>query len=101
MIAYPAYHGVEDYEPAREILEEILDTVYRFEGTEVKYNLLQYLEGETSLWWASKELARGKLLSDYVGKNEKTKIVINNIFYNYLRYANLLNKGQDNLEKSP
>ena len=35
MIAYPAYHGVEDYEPAREILEEILDTVYRFEGTEV------------------------------------------------------------------
>lgn len=31
---------------------------------------------ETSLWWASKELLRGKILSDYTGKNEKTKIVI-------------------------
>ena len=28
-----------------------------------------------SVWWASKELARDKLLSDFVGKNEKTKIV--------------------------
>lgn len=26
------------------------------------------------LWWAGKELLKGKLLSDYVGKNEKTKI---------------------------
>jgi len=31
---------------------------------------------ETSLWWAGKELLRGKLLLDYVGKNEKTKIVV-------------------------
>ena len=28
-----------------------------------------------SLWWAGKEIARGKKLSDFVGKNEKTKIV--------------------------
>merc|ERR1711998_781156 len=29
------------------------------------------------LWWASKQLAReGKKLSDYVGKNNKTKIVV-------------------------
>ena len=36
----------------------------------------QYLNAdETTLWWAGKELLRGKLLSDYVGKNEKTKIV--------------------------
>lgn len=27
------------------------------------------------MWWAGKELQTGKLLSDYVGKNEKTKIV--------------------------
>ncbi len=37
--------------------------------------IYQYLQEETSLWWASKELLRGKLLSDYTGKNEKTKIV--------------------------
>ena len=36
----------------------------------------QYLDEETSLWWASKEFLSGKLLSDYCGKNEKTKIVI-------------------------
>ena len=31
MIAYPGYHGVEDYEPAREILEGIYDVVMRYE----------------------------------------------------------------------
>lgn len=28
-----------------------------------------------SLWWAGKEIARGKKLHDFVGTNEKTKIV--------------------------
>ncbi|XP_073104586.1 uncharacterized protein [Elaeis guineensis] len=28
------------------------------------------------LWWAGKELVRGKRLSDYIGENEKTKIII-------------------------
>jgi len=69
MIAYPGYHGVEDYEPCREILEGIYDVVMRYEGSE-------YLAEETSLWWASKELLRGKILSDYTGKNEKTKIIV-------------------------
>ncbi len=32
-------------------------------------------EKEATLWWAGKELFRGKILSDYIGKNEKTKIV--------------------------
>lgn len=29
----------------------------------------------TTLWWAGKEMIPGKKLADYVGKNEKTKIV--------------------------
>ena len=29
-----------------------------------------------SLWWAGKELMPEKTLEDYVGKNEKTKIVV-------------------------
>eukprot|EP00268_Persea_americana_P019043 TRINITY_DN19759_c0_g1_i15.p1 TRINITY_DN19759_c0_g1~~TRINITY_DN19759_c0_g1_i15.p1 ORF type:complete len:143 (-),score=21.04 TRINITY_DN19759_c0_g1_i15:478-906(-) len=33
-------------------------------------------EDETQLWWAGKELFRDKRLSDFVGSNEKTKIVI-------------------------
>lgn len=32
-------------------------------------------EEECQLWWANKELMRGKHLHEYVGKNEKTKIV--------------------------
>ena len=36
----------------------------------------QVLEEETvQLWWAGKELMRSKKLMDYVGRNEKTKIV--------------------------
>jgi hypothetical protein len=27
------------------------------------------------LWWAGKELLRGKKLEDFVGRNEKTKII--------------------------
>lgn len=33
-------------------------------------------ESEAQLWWAAKELRRTKKLSDYVGKNEKTKIIV-------------------------
>jgi hypothetical protein len=29
-----------------------------------------------SLWFSGKELQRGKLLSDFAGKNEKTKIIV-------------------------
>ena len=29
----------------------------------------------TALWFSGKEIMRGKKLSDYLGKNEKTKIV--------------------------
>jgi cilia- and flagella-associated protein 298 len=30
---------------------------------------------DSALWWAGKELVKGKLLKDYIGKNEKTKII--------------------------
>merc|ERR1712137_179639 len=54
MIAYPM--GLPDYDGVRQILE-VLDPE------------------QISLWCFSKELQRDKLLSDYVGKNEKTKVV--------------------------
>ncbi|XP_031487190.1 uncharacterized protein LOC116255491 isoform X3 [Nymphaea colorata] len=38
---------------------------------------LEFLhEDETRIWWAGKELQKTKALSEYVGKNEKTKIVV-------------------------
>ena len=37
---------------------------------------LQVLEEATAqLWWAGKEVQRGKKLCDFVGRNEKTKII--------------------------
>lgn len=33
-------------------------------------------ETTTQLWWAGKELQRGKKLQDFIGKNEKTKLII-------------------------
>ena len=70
MICYPGYHGLPPWEPAREILEGQYDT--QAVCTE-QYDYLD--EKNTALWWAGKELLRGKLLSDFSGKNEKTKIV--------------------------
>ena len=40
MIAYPGYHGVEEYEPAKEILEGNLEQVLRFEASEVIFVII-------------------------------------------------------------
>ncbi len=42
MLAYPEYKGVEEYEPAREIVEGIYDIVARFEQYEVNCFILVY-----------------------------------------------------------
>ena len=42
----------------------------------VRQASLEVIEPDAaSLWWAGKEMVRGKKLCDFVGKNEKTKIV--------------------------
>merc|ERR1719408_1121611 len=66
MICYPM--GLPDFDIVRQILEEREDA----EGK----SAMEHLDGEkASLWCFSKELQRDKKLSDYVGKNEKTKVV--------------------------
>lgn len=35
-----------------------------------------FQEDSTQLWWARKELLTGKDLCDYIGRNEKTKIIL-------------------------
>ncbi|KAJ1623727.1 hypothetical protein T492DRAFT_912376 [Pavlovales sp. CCMP2436] len=67
MIVYPM--GLPPFDTVRQILDEKEELGGSAAGLEV-------LDPEVaSVWWASKELARDKLLSDFVGKNEKTKIV--------------------------
>merc|ERR1719324_360685 len=60
--------GLPDYDGVRQILEEreVLEGAQSLEVLDPDH---------ISLWCFSKELQRDKLLSDYVGKNEKTKVV--------------------------
>jgi len=70
MMAYPAYHGLGDWEPIRVILENE-------EKFHEKIDLTDNLYAEEStIWIVGKELQVGKLLSDYFGKNEKQKFIV-------------------------
>uniref|UniRef100_A0A9J8CN88 Cilia and flagella associated protein 298 n=1 Tax=Cyprinus carpio carpio TaxID=630221 RepID=A0A9J8CN88_CYPCA len=68
MIVYPM--GLPPHDPIRMEFENQEDLT----GTQA--SLLVIPEEEAQLWWASKELQRGKKLQNYVGKNEKTKIIV-------------------------
>ena len=66
MIAYPAYHRLPVYDPAREELEHPMTA----DGSLNK--------ADCSLWWAGKDVTANKdaVFADFVGKNEKSKIVL-------------------------
>jgi len=66
MIVYPM--GLPDYDHVRQILEERED----LEGAPA---MEEFEPDKTSLWCFQKELQRDKLLSEYVGRNDKTKVV--------------------------
>lgn len=68
MIVYPM--GLPPHDPIRMEMEDRED----LSGTQASLQVVP--EDECQLWWAAKELQRGKKLQDYVGKNEKTKIVV-------------------------
>ena len=68
MIGYPAYHGLGEWEPCRVIFEDKSDILKKDEPNQ------DYFQFDTTcLWYAGKELERGKLLSDYIGKMKKLK----------------------------
>jgi len=66
MIVYPM--GLPPHDPIKMEFEDKED----LEGTQASKDVIPKDSG--SLWWAGKELQRGKKLSDFVGRNEKTKI---------------------------
>lgn len=69
MIAYPAFHRLPVYDTARRELEEQEE----LDGASELQSVLE--PAQTNLWWAGKELRIDQALEQYVGKNEKTKIV--------------------------
>lgn len=70
MKAYPAFHGLGHYEPVLLLLENKEEFDHRLHGSD------DLEEEKAQLWWAGKELVKGKKLCDYVGKNEKSKIIV-------------------------
>ncbi|CAA9987507.1 conserved protein, unknown function [Plasmodium knowlesi strain H] len=61
---YPSMEGLPPYDPTRLLLEN-----------ENAFNDNFIIE-ETSIWWAGKELRGDCPLRSYIGKNEKTKIIV-------------------------
>jgi hypothetical protein len=69
-LCYPGYSGLPDWEPCRVYLE-MKDDILNKEDHIGDY----YKYSTTTLWCAGREYERHKYLSDYVGKNDKTKII--------------------------
>eukprot|EP01028_Stygiella_incarcerata_P007103 TRINITY_DN2900_c0_g1_i1.p1 TRINITY_DN2900_c0_g1~~TRINITY_DN2900_c0_g1_i1.p1 ORF type:complete len:286 (+),score=81.00 TRINITY_DN2900_c0_g1_i1:166-1023(+) len=68
MIAYPG--GIPSHDPVQMILEDR-------EDLSQKQDSLDILDPETAaMWWAGKRLLSEDKLMKYVGKNEKTKIIV-------------------------
>jgi cilia- and flagella-associated protein 298 len=67
-MAYPAYYGLPNWEPAILILEQsdIRDLV---QGDEI-------FEPNALMWFAGKEIQRGKKVSAYVKGSENSKIIV-------------------------
>lgn len=67
MIVYPM--SLPPYDPIRQEFDNVED----LSGTQAALEVIE-LEN-ASLWWAGKEFSKGKKLSDFIGKNEKTKVI--------------------------
>ncbi|XP_064628521.1 cilia- and flagella-associated protein 298-A-like [Lineus longissimus] len=67
MIVYPMQ--LPPHDPIRMEFENTEDLT----GMQASLEVLD--EANASLWWAGKEMIRGKKLMDFIGKNEKTKII--------------------------
>uniref|UniRef100_A0A3Q0RN43 Cilia and flagella associated protein 298 n=1 Tax=Amphilophus citrinellus TaxID=61819 RepID=A0A3Q0RN43_AMPCI len=68
MIVYPM--GLPPHDPIRMEFENKED----LSGTQASLQVIT--EDECQVWWAAKEMQRGKKLQDYIGRNEKTKLVV-------------------------
>ncbi|XP_067421709.1 cilia- and flagella-associated protein 298 isoform X2 [Emydura macquarii macquarii] len=62
--------------PNEKMKEVLKKTVEEAKALISKAGLDVIEESEAQLWWAAKELKRTNKLSDFVGKNEKTKIIV-------------------------
>lgn len=77
MEAYPGYIDLPFWEPTLLMLEEKVELeLLETENFEVLLQQIKIFDERSSVWWAGKELEKGKSLGDYVGKNEKSKVIV-------------------------
>ena len=70
MIVYPGYHSLPPWETTVLILEDKMNFIQQWPNC-------GWLEAsQSAIWWAKKELTMEKKLCDYIGRNEKTKIIV-------------------------
>jgi len=67
MIVYPM--GLPPYDE----VQHILNGTENLAGRQDSLNVIDV--DDAQIWWAGKELQRGKTLGDFIGKNEKTTII--------------------------
>lgn len=67
MIVYPM--GLPPHDRIKHEFENEEDLA----GTQASLEIIE--EENSSLWFSGKEMQRGKKLKDFVGKNEKTKVI--------------------------
>lgn len=75
MIVFP--QGLPEWEPVQEIFDGCESDLERSAASKDIFEV-----NDTNLWWANKCLngngaaGAGKLLSDFLGKNEKSKVIV-------------------------
>ncbi|KAJ3331699.1 hypothetical protein HDU76_002457 [Blyttiomyces sp. JEL0837] len=67
-IAYPM--GLPEWEPTIDILKDEEDLT----GTAASKEVIAL--ADASMWWAGKEILPNKTLADFLGKNDKTKVIV-------------------------
>lgn len=67
-IVYPM--GLPPHDPIQMELENKED----LEGTQASLEVISFTEA--SIWFSGKEMQTSKKLSDYLGKNEKSKVIV-------------------------
>ena len=94
MIAYPAYHGLPDWDPVHTILEDKVDC--RALWPDIDW----FVANETVAWFGGRELYRGKSFCEQVtgGSNEKSTFVW---LVCLLRSSSWKRKGLEHLSENP
>uniref|UniRef100_A0A1B6MUW1 Cilia- and flagella-associated protein 298 n=1 Tax=Graphocephala atropunctata TaxID=36148 RepID=A0A1B6MUW1_9HEMI len=60
--------------PPHDVIQQEFDNTEDLSGTQASLEVID--PSLAQLWFSGKEMQRGKKLSDYLGKNEKTKVIV-------------------------